>query len=107
MESEGGHLPIPISIWIMKAMLVADKNTVESPITLVDQYTGFDAATMTFDGTHPNSIGDSQMAERWIEKLVPVLETILTDPQFRTSRCQCTLATVAVASVRKGLLNRI
>jgi lysophospholipase L1-like esterase len=65
--------------------LVADKNTAESPITLVDQYTGFDPSTMTVDGMHPNAIGDSRMADRWFEKLVPVLESILTDPQFRRS----------------------
>jgi len=64
--------------------LVADKNTTESPITLVDQYTGFDAATMTFDGTHPNAIGDSRMADRWFEKLATVLDTVLTDPHFRS-----------------------
>jgi lysophospholipase L1-like esterase len=65
--------------------LVTDKTTPESPITLVDQYTGFDASTMTFDGMHPNATGDSRMADRWVEKLVPVLETILTDSQFRPS----------------------
>ena len=58
--------------------LVADKTTAESPITLVDQYTGFDASTMTFDGTHPNAIGDLRMADRWFEKLAPVLDSILT-----------------------------
>jgi lysophospholipase L1-like esterase len=83
--------------------LVADKNTVESPITLVDQYTGFDASTMTFDGMHPNATGDSAMAQRWFDKLVPVLETILTDPHFRTSRCQCTPDTIAVTRyIRNG-----
>ena len=34
--------------------LVADKKQAESPIVLVDQYTGFDPSTMTYDGTHPN-----------------------------------------------------
>ena len=58
--------------------LVADMTTAESPITLVDEYTGFDASTMTFDGTHPNAIGDLRMADRWFEKLAPVLDNILT-----------------------------
>lgn len=63
--------------------LAADKEQTESSITVVDQYTGFDVTTMTFDGTHPNSIGDSRMADRWREKLVPVLDRIITDPHFR------------------------
>ena len=37
--------------------LVADKKQAKSPIVLVDQYTGFDPSTMTYDGTHPNAMG--------------------------------------------------
>ena len=54
--------------------LVADKDLPESPVVLVDQYTGFDPSAMTYDGTHPNAIGDSHMADRWFEKLMPVLD---------------------------------
>jgi hypothetical protein len=54
--------------------LVHDKNSMESPIILVDHYSGFDPATMTYDGTHPNANGDSHMADRWFEKLAPMLE---------------------------------
>jgi lysophospholipase L1-like esterase len=60
--------------------LVADKNQTESPIVLVDQYTGFDPATMTYDGTHPNAAGDSHMADRWLEKLGPLLDVFLAQP---------------------------
>jgi len=60
--------------------LVADKDCAESPIVLVDQYTGFDPSTMTYDGTHPNAIGDSHMADRWFEKLAPMLDAFLTQP---------------------------
>ena len=60
--------------------LVADKKQAESPIVLVDQYTGFDPSTMTYDGTHPNAIGDSHMADRWFEKLAPMLDAFLTQP---------------------------
>ena len=52
--------------------LVADKDRPESPLTLVDQYSGFDPSTMTYDGTHPNAVGDARMADRWFEKLTPV-----------------------------------
>jgi len=60
--------------------LVADKNRAESPIGIVDHYSGFDPATMTSDGTHPNASGDSHMADRWFEKLVPMLDAILARP---------------------------
>ena len=54
--------------------LAADKQQVDSPIVLVDQYTGFDPSTMTYDGTHPNADGESRMAHRWFEKLAPMLD---------------------------------
>jgi lysophospholipase L1-like esterase len=54
--------------------LAAGKDRPESPIVLVDQYTGFDPSSMTYDGTHPNDIGDSRMADRWFEKLGPTLD---------------------------------
>jgi lysophospholipase L1-like esterase len=40
--------------------------TVASPITVVDQWTGFNASTMTVDGTHPNATGASHMAAAWM-----------------------------------------
>ena len=40
-----------------------------SPIYLVDQYTGFDPATDTGDGCHPNVVGSQKMAEGWAEAL--------------------------------------
>jgi acyl-CoA thioesterase I len=54
--------------------LVADTQQPDSPIVLVDQYSGFDPSTMTYDGTHPNADGDSRMADRWFEKLAPMLD---------------------------------
>jgi lysophospholipase L1-like esterase len=57
--------------------LAAGKNRPESPIILVDQFTGFDPSSMTYDGTHPNDAGDSRMADRWYEKLAPALDALL------------------------------
>lgn len=54
--------------------LVAEKTTAESPVSVVDQYTGFDPATMTWDGQHPNAVGESQMADRWFTELAPLLD---------------------------------
>jgi acyl-CoA thioesterase I len=58
--------------------LAAGKDRPESPIVLVDQYTGFDLSSMTYDGTHPNDIGDARMADRWFDKLTPALDALLT-----------------------------
>src|SRR6185503_12698023 len=61
--------------------LVADKDRPESPLTLVDQYSGFDPSTMTYDGTHPNAAGDARMADRWFEKLTPVRFALPTEAE--------------------------
>jgi lysophospholipase L1-like esterase len=60
--------------------LAANKTQPESPIVLVDQFTGFDPTTMTFDGEHPNDLGDSHMADRWFETLAPTLDAFHTTP---------------------------
>ncbi len=49
--------------------LVAAKNTPESPVILVDQWTGFNVWTDTFDGVHPNASGEMKMAEKWYDAL--------------------------------------
>jgi acyl-CoA thioesterase I len=54
--------------------LAAAKTTEESPVVLVDQHTGFDPVAMTWDGEHPNAMGESQMADRWFAALVPLLD---------------------------------
>jgi lysophospholipase L1-like esterase len=48
-------------------------STGQSPITVVDQYTGFDPATMTADGIHPNSTGALQMANRFFAAIEPFI----------------------------------
>ena len=39
--------------------------TAASPITVVDQWAGFDDATDTYDGVHPNDSGNVKIANRW------------------------------------------
>ncbi|MGC4805289.1 cellulose binding domain-containing protein [Micromonospora sp. DT233] len=51
----------------------AGKTTAASPITVVDQWTGFDTATDTYDGVHPNAAGDQKMSDRWYPALVAAL----------------------------------
>ena len=44
----------------------ADWSTGTSQVLTVDMYTGFDPATMTGDGVHPNATGERFMADRWM-----------------------------------------
>ncbi|KHD78816.1 cellulose-binding protein [Actinoplanes utahensis] len=41
-------------------------STDASPITVVDQWTGFDTTTDTYDGVHPNNAGNAKIAARWL-----------------------------------------
>ncbi|GAA3501699.1 hypothetical protein GCM10019016_088060 [Streptomyces prasinosporus] len=49
-------------------------STSRSPVTVVDQWTGFDTATDTYDGVHPNAAGDEKIAARWFPALAALLE---------------------------------
>ncbi len=53
------------------------KNTEQSPVLVVDQHSGFDPWTDTYDGVHPNEIGEIKMADRWFAPLDSVF-TIAT-----------------------------
>lgn len=44
--------------------------TARSPISVVDQYTGFDPRRDTGDGVHPNRAGEARIADRWYPVLV-------------------------------------
>lgn len=44
----------------------ASLSTTASPITVVDQWTGFNTATDTGDGVHPNDAGARKIADRWL-----------------------------------------
>jgi hypothetical protein len=43
--------------------------TANSNIIVVDQYTGFDGATDTYDEVHTNESGERKMAQRWFEAI--------------------------------------
>ncbi|GAA4602404.1 lysophospholipase L1-like esterase [Actinoplanes octamycinicus] len=51
----------------------AGLTTATSPITVVDQWTGFDTATDTYDGVHPNDAGNTKLANRWYPPLAAAL----------------------------------
>ncbi|GIF38195.1 cellulose binding domain-containing protein [Actinoplanes xinjiangensis] len=44
----------------------ASLSTAASPITVVDQWTGFNTGTDTYDGVHPNDAGNVKIAARWL-----------------------------------------
>lgn len=44
-------------------------STRESPVIVVDQWTGFDLATDTSDGVHPVASGNAKIAARWFTPL--------------------------------------
>ncbi|MBO3748502.1 cellulose binding domain-containing protein [Streptosporangiaceae bacterium NEAU-GS5] len=51
----------------------AGKSTAASPITVVDQWTGFNTATDTGDGVHPNDAGNQKISNRWYPALSGLL----------------------------------
>jgi lysophospholipase L1-like esterase len=51
----------------------AGLSTSRSPITVVDQWTGFSAATDTFDGVHPVDSGFQKMSDRWYPALTSAI----------------------------------
>jgi lysophospholipase L1-like esterase len=48
-------------------------STAQSPVTVVDQWTGFDDATDTVDGVHPNDAGIAKMSAKWYPPLAALL----------------------------------
>jgi lysophospholipase L1-like esterase len=56
----------------------AGLTTAQSPVIVVDQWTGFDDATDTVgDGVHPNDAGFLKMASRWYPPLAQILNGII------------------------------
>lgn len=51
----------------------AAQSSANSPVIIVDQFTGFDVNEDTYDGTHPSPSGEQKMAQRWFEALEKVL----------------------------------
>lgn len=52
----------------------AEKNASTSPIKVVDAWTGFNTASMTGDGVHPNDAGNRKLAEAWYQPLVNAIK---------------------------------
>ena len=56
----------------------ASVTTAQSPVIVVDQFTGYNDATDTYDGVHPNDSGNQKIASRWYPPLTAQLNTLMT-----------------------------
>lgn len=58
----------------------AGRTTAASPVVVVDQWTGFNTATDTYDGVHPNAAGDQKMSDGWYPALTAALRRSTPTP---------------------------
>ncbi|WP_422769346.1 cellulose binding domain-containing protein [Plantactinospora sp. WMMC1484] len=58
----------------------ASKTTGQSPVVVVDQWTGFSTGSDTYDGVHPNAAGDQKMSDRWYPALAAMLGGVTPTP---------------------------
>ena len=61
--------------------IVAEKNQANSPVILVDQNSGFNGNTDTYDGVHPNVNGEAKMAQKWFDALKNYFDSVGINPQ--------------------------
>jgi lysophospholipase L1-like esterase len=59
--------------------------TTQSPIYVVDQWTGFSYTTDTYDGVHPNDSGDLKISNKWYDTLAPLLSGSSVTPAPTTT----------------------
>ncbi|MBI5474684.1 MAG: immunoglobulin domain-containing protein, partial [Ignavibacteriae bacterium] len=74
-RTQGGSIPAQNVVTLNAAIpgLIASLNTTQSPITLIDQFNGFNPATDTDDGLHPNASGNQKISDKWYPGLAAVL----------------------------------
>lgn len=58
------------------AQFASANSTQNSPIIVVDHFTGYDPATLNEDIWHPNTDGEAFMANQWFAALQPVLDSL-------------------------------
>jgi lysophospholipase L1-like esterase len=62
------------------ARMATELDRPDSRLVVVDQYTGFDPRTDTYDGVHPNESGEKKMAARWLEAMRGGLDCLRATP---------------------------
>jgi lysophospholipase L1-like esterase len=73
----------------------AGRTTAQSPITVVDQWTGFNTATDTFDGVHPVDSGFQKMSDRWYPALTAALGAPIPPDDPPTGACTATYRVIS------------
>jgi lysophospholipase L1-like esterase len=64
----------------------AGKSTAQSPIVVVDQWTGFSTSADTGDGVHPNDSGNQKISDHWYPPLTQFLSGSTPSPSASPSR---------------------
>ena len=77
------------------ATLAANLTTAQSPIFVVDQWTGFDVVADTYDGVHPLTSGFMKMANRYFPVVVQALNYGTTGVGLTVSKAGTGSGTVA------------
>ncbi len=54
----------------------SSKSTAQSPIIVVDQWTGYNDSTDTIDGVHPNASGNAKIAAKWYPPLTAQINSV-------------------------------
>ncbi len=62
------------------ALLGLHLDSPQSPVRVVDQYSGFTALEDTYDGVHPNEQGEAKMAVQWQKTLLEFMVQRHTEP---------------------------
>jgi lysophospholipase L1-like esterase len=79
----------------------AGKSTAQSPITVVDQFTGFDTVADTVgDGVHPDDSGFQKMSDRWYPALTPLLGGATQAPTATSNPPRTTTPPVTTTTTR-------
>lgn len=60
-------------------MWAKSMNLTESPIYVVDQYTGFDGETDLYDGLHPSDSGDVKISEKFYPVIHQAVGSVIRD----------------------------
>ena len=89
---------------ILNAAIVQLSSQLDTPtsrLIAVDQWTGFDAAADTYDGTHPNENGERKISLRWNAALREVLDPagLVFQDGFESGSTRRMERTVATAGI--------
>ncbi len=61
--------------------IAREMDTPASPVIVVDQHAGFDPKTDTYDGIHPNKLGEKKMAKKWFQAIKALIDRGLYPPE--------------------------